>query len=1541
MHEYRGDGGAYKQEYFKTLEDANEFLKDKSTKYGTPIYYSKPQKNTDVVEATSKAKVNEITQLKQELERIETEGFGALQPVYKFYEEDVSNILEKQGYNPVLITDEYGNTWNEIEIKPEFEEPILFQLPSQSEEIVYSDDDGSEPISTEVDTELNDKLKKFLAKAGIKYESVEQILTNKGLEATAVTNLFKKLVQVVENKADITTLPEETAHVLVGLMDKDSLLYKRMYNTITQYEVYNQVVNDYADTYNNDEVKLREEAIGKLIATKIIEQNNSQDSEVLNNKFADWFNKIWQRIRSLFVKSDPFVESALQILNTETEGLKKSSEDQDFYQLNNTMTEAQAKILNKIDEDQKKLVKVENDKERYYAYEGQKLGDSVTTRIDKTLDKKYPEKSEQEKAEFKPKAEFGTDSHSDLENAGRRILSGENVARVVRTNESTYKKIEEYIKEFGKQFPKGTQFRFESKVYDRRKNEPGTIDLIAVEPSGLTHVYDYKNTTFSRKEKEVYGEPALWKQQGWNLKVARYSSILRDNYNVSKFGHRRALPTEFLFKNDKISGIKLGSPTYSAKAQYLNPSPILEENILPKSDSRQDIENAEKLNKLLNQLRKLYADTEKLRSKNPTTRELIYSKLSKLRKAIKSLQLATDFGQFIDAGESELKYIKDRLKDADNKVTNEELNSFYETVNAFSNLSDSLIHLLMDNTIDKEIQESLEKLEKNAKSLKSTLISSFKDIVYEEALKIGEDSPLAPQRKASNPYKNINQINHPLFRIFWNLVNKKNIETRKEVEKLGVKIDKAIKNLEKWAGTTGIDKYKHLIKGKNLIPMYSPQLYNEREQAIKNKDFSWFETNYKVDKEKLNEFLEKSEKQIKATNYTSNKAENKKRQQEAIKKLHETFNVLKYNSAYLNQKNWFIKPIEKWRSEEYKFIHRSGNEPLKEFYELFTNTIRDLGEHLPVDLKGNFIPEIEESLIDAIFNSGIGSITGMGSKFLESLQVKSAPGYGQVNEFTGEIERSVPIYFVTKAKDKSLDLGKSLAIFANMALNYKHMAEIEATSHTLKTILNNEDLSKEYVTSGGKLLRDESGKFKVSNVSTDTLEAFNDFMNYYLYDVKTKTEDKVITTTSVNEKGELVTTEYSMQKGLKKVLSGYSMTSLALNLVSGGANLAGGLANVAMQASRGRYFTKTDLAKSMYYLSSHNEKAYELIKYFNIMGEQKLNSKIDKLSSSKIAGNLNSDKFFVLQHSGDWAVQNSTLLSMLQGHTVENGKIVGLKKIKNGKSLFELAEFKDGQLIIPGLTEEQFDLFRTKTQRLAENILGLSTRDNVARYKLTLQGQIIGQFRNWIPRMAEERFGSLTYDYDLETLTKGKYISFAQQLINKRALPLIKELIIGYGPAHEARIVELFNEALAENPDLAGKLTLEEFREMHLSNLNAAKSELLLIGTFMALIALSKVNDDDDDEKTPLQKQMAKLWSRSLNELTFFLNPSSFIELAGSFAPIVGLLQNLSKLFTNTFEQWAGFAVSNEKWMDEAKPLKYVYRNFPITNYIDRWFTDK
>jgi hypothetical protein len=83
------------------------------------------ENNLGIFNADSVKSINiELNQLKQELERVETEGFGALKPIYNFYENTVANILKKQGLVSNVITDEYGNTWNEVELDENKKQPI-------------------------------------------------------------------------------------------------------------------------------------------------------------------------------------------------------------------------------------------------------------------------------------------------------------------------------------------------------------------------------------------------------------------------------------------------------------------------------------------------------------------------------------------------------------------------------------------------------------------------------------------------------------------------------------------------------------------------------------------------------------------------------------------------------------------------------------------------------------------------------------------------------------------------------------------------------------------------------------------------------------------------------------------------------------------------------------------------------------------------------------------------------------------------------------------------------------------------------------------------------------------------------------------------------------------------------------------------------------------------------------------------------------------------------------------------------------------------
>lgn len=137
---------ASKVEGHTTLEEFKKQKEDRIKELERYLSGKMPMHEEGIYSQIPKIQLNnEINQLKQELERVEKEGFGALKPIYNFYENTVTNILNKQGFNPTTITDEYDNTWSEIELEPIKSKlsNILFQDISLEDNAAHIENIGS------------------------------------------------------------------------------------------------------------------------------------------------------------------------------------------------------------------------------------------------------------------------------------------------------------------------------------------------------------------------------------------------------------------------------------------------------------------------------------------------------------------------------------------------------------------------------------------------------------------------------------------------------------------------------------------------------------------------------------------------------------------------------------------------------------------------------------------------------------------------------------------------------------------------------------------------------------------------------------------------------------------------------------------------------------------------------------------------------------------------------------------------------------------------------------------------------------------------------------------------------------------------------------------------------------------------------------------------------------------------------------------------------------------------------------------------------
>ena len=201
----------------------------------------------------------EINQLKQELERVETEGFGALKPIYNFYENTVGNILNKQfgKENVKLITDEYGNTWNEIDLSSEKVKQQTDKILFQSPKLQYT---GDLAIEEKIAEEAENSKDEIVAKTPLQkfIQSIKNLLRNIFKERDKVSRLLRDMNQGrlnSDNKYNINQnikyqLSKEQSDAIDNVFDENPELAEAIYEALGFNE-------------NNFELKENKEAFGK------------------------------------------------------------------------------------------------------------------------------------------------------------------------------------------------------------------------------------------------------------------------------------------------------------------------------------------------------------------------------------------------------------------------------------------------------------------------------------------------------------------------------------------------------------------------------------------------------------------------------------------------------------------------------------------------------------------------------------------------------------------------------------------------------------------------------------------------------------------------------------------------------------------------------------------------------------------------------------------------------------------------------------------------------------------------------------------------------------------------------------------------------------------------------------------------------------------------------------------------------------------------------------------------------------------------------
>ena len=573
----------------------------------------------------------------------------------------------------------------------------------------------------------------------------------------------------------------------------------------------------------------------------------------------------------------------------------------------------------------------------------------------------------------------------------------------------------------------------------------------------------------------------------------------------------------------------------------------------------------------------------------------------------------------------------------------------------------------------------------------------------------------------------------------------------------------------------------------------------------------------------------------------------------------------------------FNKPKDKWIDPKWRDIKEGKYKgtAVEKFYDLYTKTMESLENDvlLPFDIRSNFIADFRKSFLDRVINSGMGNMK-LGRSLVESLSIPvDEAEVNKVDPFTGEFIRKIPIAgrkvldakerAEFNEKEKSYDLGKSLAVFFESAYRYKELIELEKTAQIARDMLMNQ--KEQILNLKGEQAQGGFNMVKLSKGLDNTVAQFNDLINYAIYG---KTEDKesgfeVKGNNFTEAIGVLAKDDKAMiswSKSLDLLLKYTGLNNLGYSLYSPVTNLLGGKTMQLLTGVGNKWYSTEDygfatavVTAGPFSKSSKDiEKGNLLLKMFSTYSSEMMQEELDKLQSGT-GLYQNIPKPFTAMKWSEEHLQNAGLLAL----------------IKSNKHQIKWNEWEveKGKLVYKGqgkMTDEIKEAFRQKAIHVNGRSIGNMNPDDRIALKKYFLGRAVIQHRGWIPAMLEAHLSDRKYDYMLQDYVEGRFNSLFTFIAKK-------------------------------------SLKWSSLDEIEKANLKELLAETFAIGGAYLLYLAIKGAGDDDPEKKKQLAYFLRISDRYLAELTFFspFEIESKYKILISPAPTIGTIESWMRLTTD------------------------------------------
>lgn len=791
------------------------------------------------------------------------------------------------------------------------------------------------------ESEVKKKLQEILKILGITIERDADLPK----DTLAKVDMLQKLISFSKGELTEDNFTEEVIHLIINIIEqKDPTLYDKMISEIWKFGIYKEVLDNYKDDpeYQTKEgkpdiAKLKKEAVVKLLVAKLVDNTNINDTK---NIFGALWDKVSDFITNLFSKipayqRDLFEEFANDIVTKDNLINKEDVDklgDGVFYSKKmskaNIFSSTMAKtkkafgvasvedyhliipslkdskeifdLLKKINEETSLVVAREinpetsKEEEVTYYVTGTGMKKRVSTVLNeiKTNIGNYKTIDETEITAFikEEKMKKGTEIHSTIEEIiGRHIdketgflkVTPEDRPQNIAIPEKYYNILEKHLKERLISYPKDTRFMVETKIVNEVYGYAGTIDFLAILPTGQVDILDWKSMDLSyniggksMKREDVH---ALTKQVH-RQQLALYKQALL-SVGVKNFRQTRTIPIIVENTTKKINKSKsfedpknLVIRLTSLEIGNVDPNKEAKSYLLPISTSNEEVfdditgKPISFLNTLIEKLEAYKAHSLEQRAQSTTLdRDRLLDQIQRTDKTIQELRSKKTTNLLITVFEDELFNINELSKKTfsflkDNKNLSDlipeqqqELRLYFDKMYENHNFLSSFLKVFPTlgelETIHKDMSPELVKSINSVKAKITISEEKLTVAVTKTMNQVGtilgiDDNVSDIDVKSSTMINSYSLYSRPelSLQMFTRLQKMINYLKEQEVQSFDSKMEKLMVGLQSWVKTNktnleGVYSKVYDKVNRRLIYKYKKEyfqtLFDKKEEAIK------------------------------------------------------------------------------------------------------------------------------------------------------------------------------------------------------------------------------------------------------------------------------------------------------------------------------------------------------------------------------------------------------------------------------------------------------------------------------------------------------------------------------------------------------------------------------------------------------------------------------------------------------------------------------------------------------------------------------------